>query len=275
MVRTTALMTAATALVGVSSAHAYVNTMYNVGFEPSTIGTQIAFLDSSGYDYNDPANLDPGRLDSGFTADILDGGGSPIATIGTTSLVTRVFRVDTPTTLTDTSGDLDLAAGDMVFAYTIDLVGLSPNAVETLSNFNIFASTVTVPNNSDIFTNDNVLGRGFTTAGLLNGTSAAPESQAFDFGNVAGVISTLDWAFPATQADQMPNGTSITFLMFTRPSLVEVGLSGFSGEPGQAPVTTDSTANGVPVLVPIVPAPGAIALAGLAGIAAMRRRRSL
>lgn len=274
MVRTTALMTAATALIGVSSAHAYVNTMYSVGFEPSTIGTQIAMLDSSGYDYNNPANLDPGRLDSGFTADVLNGSGVPILTTDTTSLITRVFRVDTPTTLTDTAGDLNLEVGDLVFAYTIDLVGMSPNAIETLSNFNIFASSLLEPMNSDIFTADNVKGRGFSTAGLGNGTSAVPVSAPFDFESFPGLFSALDWAFPATQADQMMNGESITFLMFTKPSNIEVGLSGFSGEPGQAPLTTDSTANGVPVLVPIVPAPGAIVLAGIAGFIGTRRRRS-
>ncbi|GAB4548827.1 MAG: hypothetical protein Tsb0013_09640 [Phycisphaerales bacterium] len=274
MVRTTALMFAAGVVMTTTAANAYVNTMYSVGFEPSTIGTQIASLDSSAYDYNDPANLDAGRLDSGFTADVLDGGGNPIFETDRTTLITNVYRVDTPTTLTDTDGNLNLEAGDLIFAYTIDLVGASANAVDTLSNFNIFASTISEPFNSDIFDGSIIKGRGFTTAGLTNGTGAVPVEQAFDFGTVGTFLSTLDWAFPAAQASQMQNSESITFLMFSRPASVEVGLSGFSGEPGQAPATTDSTANGVPILVPIVPAPGAFALAGVAGLTLITRRRS-
>lgn len=280
----TAMMIPACLLLATGSAFGYVNTMYDPGFEPSLIGTQIAGLDiaNTSYDFNAPGNLGS-NTQSAFTRDI-DLGGGNFLTVAETSLVSRVFQVQTPTLLTDPSGDLQLDQGDLVFEYTLNLVGRTAGETDVLLTLQEFDISALSPNplfpsyTSNIFDSSIVKGRGFSVAGLANGTAQDPDAGANDFqtqGLPGGdpFLSQLAWQFDGGQPLEMLNGTSIRFLMFTKPALVEEGRSSLTASPGQVSSDTATVANSVPVLVPVLPAPGAGMLAVLAGVVCGTRRR--
>ncbi|MEM1424755.1 MAG: hypothetical protein AAGH64_12235, partial [Planctomycetota bacterium] len=223
---------------------------------------------------------------SAFTLDVPLGGGS-FFQAGESSLVTRVYRVDTPTVLTDASGDLTLDAGDLVFEYTLDLVdGMgSDNVLSTFQEFDVSAA---VPNaffpdaiNSALFDETIVKGRGFSVTGLGNGTAQIPDADNNDaeFNQALPpllpdpFLSSLAWQFDGGQLEEMTDGTSIRFLMFTKPATIEEGRSSLTANPGQVTGDTQTIANGVPVLVPVVPAPGAGLLALVAGATGVSGRR--
>lgn len=269
-------------------ASAYVNTMYSVGFDPSVYGAPIASLNitSTAWDFPLDANeINQGKKDSGFKAEILDGGGFPVAPDPNpsvnpkkTTLQTDVYTVTAATVLPDGGGNLTLLPGDLVFAYRLRLVGNNTNTVETLQEFGVngFGDLL---GGYGAFDSSVVLGRGYSVAGLAAPTAQVPGAVAGDFeeGDFFGPgseYSSLEWNWTfGNQTQQMGNSKEITLMIFARGALVTEGFAKFSGVSGQAGSSTSTVANNAPVLIPMVPTPGASALLGLAGVAVLRRRR--
>lgn len=280
----------ATAVAITLPATAYVNTMYNVPSDPSSFGSPIASLNitSTSWDFPlDPNEISQGKKDSGFKAEILNASGFPIALDPNpavnpkkTTLQTDVYSVTAPTLLVDGSGNLQLLPGDLVFAYRIRLVGNNANTVETLQEFGVqgFGGDL---GGFGAFDSSIVLGRGYTISGLVNppGVGDFPVADPSDFeeGDFWGPgseYSSLEWNWEfGNQAAQLANAREITLLMFARGAIVTDGFAKFAGVSGQAGSTTSTVANNAPILIPIVPSPGSVALLGAAGIMATRRRR--
>jgi hypothetical protein len=290
MIRSSALISlAGVSLAMASSASAYVNTMYVAGTDPSSYGLLVASLDVASTAWDFPVGA--GKLDSGYKAEILDGGGNPLVldfgvNPNKTSIKTDVYQVTAPTTIVDGSGNLNLIPGDKVFAYRLRLVGGNTNTVETLYEFGvggIEAGSIwdSFGDGDGYFDASNVLGRGYTVAGLVNGTGGARvpiagvgDFESTDLGIGLGYYSQLDfnWAF-GDQNSQMENGKEITLLMFTRGAVIANGFGKLSGVAGQSGPSTDQNAARAPILIPAVPAPGALALVAASGLVAARRRR--
>jgi hypothetical protein len=267
---------------------AYVNTMYSTGFDPSVFGAPIASLDitSTAWDFPLDANeVLQGKKDSGFKAEILNGSGVPIALDpfaipNKTSLRTDVYTVTAPTVVPDGSGNLNLQPGDLVFAYRLRLVANNTNTVETLQEFGVqgFGGDL---GGFGAFNSSIVIGRGFSISGLAVPSADFPASDAADFeeGDFGGPgleYSSLEWNWLfSDQAAQMPNGKEITLLVFARGATFAEGFAKFSGVSGQAGSGTSTVANNAPVLIPVVPTPGASALVLGAGLMVARRRRQV
>ena len=287
MIRGAQLAIGAAAVTTISlPSFAYVNTMYNAGFDPSVFGAPIASLDitSTAWDFPLDANeVLQGKKDSGFKAEILNGSGFPIApdpfaVPNKTTLRTDVYTVTAPTVVPDGSGNLNLLPGDLVFAYRIRLVANNANTVETLQEFGVqgFGGDL---GGYGAFDSSIVIGRGFSVSGLANPTADIPvadpsDFEEGDFGGPGLEYSSLEWNWVfGDQNSQMPNSKQITLLVFARGAIVTDGFAKFAGVSGQAGTTTSTVANNAPVLIPVVPAPGATALATIAGLVAVRRRR--
>jgi hypothetical protein len=287
---TPTLFATAGVLTIAGAADAYVNTMYSAGFDPDAqFGAPFASLDIASTSWNFPLDqneIDQGKKDSGFLAEILDPSGNPLVldpgtSPNTTSLRTDVYRVSSPVTITDPSGDLDLLPNDLVFAYTIGLVGNNGNTLETLQEFKVKGVDDNPPffSGDGAFTEDILLGRGFTLAGLSNPTAANRAPVAVDgdleVDQLFGAnLSSLEfnWTFSG-QSEQIRNTEEITLLVFARGAIVVDGLASFAAVSGQAGQGTSMVANDAPILIPTVPGPGAASVFALAGLAACRRRR--
>jgi len=267
-------------------AFAYVNTMYNSAADPSSYGSLVSSLNitTAGWDFPlDPNEVLQGKKDSGFKAEILNGSGYPIApdpfaVPNKTQLQTDVYSVTAPTVIPNGSGNLNLQAGDLVFAYRLRLVGNNANTVETLQEFGVqgFGEYL---GGYGAFDSSIVLGRGYSVAGLAAPTAQFPvadpsDFEEGDFGGPGLEYSSLEWNWLfGNQAAQMGNAKQVTLLIFARGALITDGFAKFSGVSGQAGPTTTTVANNAPVLIPVVPSPGASALALGAGLVVIRRRR--
>lgn len=288
MIRSALLFTATGATLALaSSASAFVDTMYAAPTDPSTYGNLVASKDILSTSWFFPVGA--GKLDSGYVAETVDGSGNPTGIdFGTnpfmTTIVSDVYEVTTPTSIPDGSGNLNLQVGDLVFAYRIQLVGNNTNTVESMYEFSVggIEAGSMWDSNGDgdgYFDSNIVLGRGYTVDGLAIPAVAAPATETGDFfsgdlGIGLGSFSQLDfgWEF-GNQSNQLQNAEQITLLMFTRGAIIADGFGKLTGVSGQAAPTTDQNANRAPLLIPAIPAPGALALAGLVGLASARRRR--
>ena len=289
MIRSSMLLTSAgTVLALTSAASAFVDTMYAAPTDPSTYGSLVASLDIASTSWDFPFNNGAGKLDSGYKAEILDGSGNPLVldfgvSPNKTTLVTDVYRVTSATTIPDGSGNLNLIPGDLVFAYRIGLVGNNANTIDTLYEFSvggIEAGSFWDANGDagGYFDSSIVLGRGYTVDGLGAATGQFPLTGPGDFSSSSpgglGYLSQLDfdWEF-GNQAAQMDNAQQITILMFARGAQISNGFGKFVGTAGQAAPTTDQNANNAPILIPVVPSPGAFGLLAIVGLASGSRRR--
>ncbi len=279
-----ALGTAALAALTVP-ALAYVNTMYTGATDPSSYGSLVASLNitSTGWDFPvDQNELDQGKTNSGFKAEMLIGGGpnypvDPLVNPNRTSLQTDVYSVTAPTVIPNGAGNMNLLPGDLVFAYRIRLVGVSSNAIDTLQEFGI-GGLGTEFGGYGAFDSSIVLGRGYSVAGLSTPSTQFPVENIGDFEEEnygpGWEMSSLEFNWPfGNQSAQMGNGKRITLLVFARGATFTDGWAKFAGVSGQASQSTSTVANNAPVLIPVVPTPGASVLAIAAGVFASRRRR--
>lgn len=227
-----------------------------------------------------PYDTGAGFHNSGYLRETVDSNGDviPPGVIDRTTLVSQVYQVTTPTVIPNGAGDLALSVGDMVFTYTIRLTSQSTNTVDTLAEFGVTALG-TAYGEDGAFTPDQVLGRGLSVAGLGVPTGNFPVDQPGDFTyddlgmDVTFGISSIDWEWPVDPASQLDNTQEITLMIFTKPSLIGNGYAKFVGNPGTSSSTADPIANNVPVLVPIIPAPGSAGLLLAAGLVGIRPRR--
>lgn len=230
-------------------------------------------------DYVWPVDTLNGFHNSGFLREIVDANGDVIGgVLDRTTLVSQVYRVTTPTVIPNVSGNLSLDPGDMVFTYTIRLTSESQNTVDTLAEFGVSGIGPSL-GGFGAFLPRQILGRGLSVAGLSGATSNYPIDHAGDFTyddlsiDETFGISNIDWEWQNNPALQLDNAEEITLMIFTKPALFDIGYAKFLGNPGAQSSTADPLANSVPVLIPVVPAPGPVGLAVVIGAMGARRRR--
>lgn len=186
-----------------------------------------------------------------------------------TELLTEVFRVNTPTSVGTGPNTINLVPGDMVFAYTIELVTAVPNTtITSLDKFSVSGIPL-FGNGDDVMWHENVKGLGW-----VNTISDTPTSTQLTGAGGLGGFADYNWI--AGDDFNLDNDQTITLLMYTGPSAIGLGRGNFSAPPGQ-PGGLDEIVQGnaaAPlVLIPKIPAPGAASLVALAGLASLRRRR--
>ncbi len=245
---------------------AFDSTMYDVGLNLSDFATLEASqaLDDTSYEFNVPS----GFSSSGHTIEV-----GPTV-VDRTRVDTDVFRVNQQQVISQGANSLTLDPGDRVYAYTIELVDASSTTVQRLKEFQLFGfdeSLIGGPPGADFDNMDPSLlkGRGFLTpaSGVSTPVSFGP-NDLFDFGGG----SNVDWDWPDGESNQLANSETITLLLFAKPSIVGNGFADLI-----SPVLQDSSvfpeADFVPVLVPVVPGPGALATLAVGGLLALKRRR--
>ena len=244
------------ALAGSASA-VFDTTMYSVSENLATFTNLVGTLDIASTAYNFPFD-NMQYSTSGYVREV---GGNPIDTTG---LVTNVYQVTSQTTV---GGGFQLNAGDMIWAYTIDLVSASANTVASLAEFQVGGFSFL---GTDVMDGSLINGYGFLTPGAGVDT---PLGNPGDFEDLGGLGSSVDWQWSNDVAFQLGNDETITLLMFTSAALIGEGVANFIAPPIQA-AGVDPVANGAPVLIPIaIPAPGAAGLLVGMGLMAARRRR--
>lgn len=234
---------------------AWDNTLYSAP-DPSTFGTQIDFLNAN----------DTYAWPSAFVNQV-----GPV-TVDTSSLTTTVFQVHTQTVINIGQGPMVLNPGDHVFSYRYHHV--SGNTSTLLDSINELQIQGLDPN---IFPSPHprglvdpidfnlINGRGY----FVPGTAGSPDDigdprDDFIFGQ------SIDFEWTGPISDQVENGEDIILMLFTGPGIA-IG-NGYSAVGGPPP--PPGAAQNIPVLIPIIPSPGAAALAGLAiGLGATSRRR--
>ncbi|RMH27955.1 MAG: hypothetical protein D6693_04280 [Planctomycetota bacterium] len=189
------------------------------------------------------------------------------AILDATTLTTRVYRVTQATSVGQ--GGPALAEGDLVFAYSLRLVSQSAATVQSLLTFEVGGLSF-IPG-SDVMDASIVRGRGLLTPGP--GVVAPGAGDPGDLEDLGAFGASHDWRWSLDPAQQLDNGQAVTLLMFTGPAAIGAGYANLIAPPTQPGV--NPVLNGAPVLIPtaVVPAPGAVGVLGLAGLAALRRRR--
>lgn len=252
----TYLVPAAVLCSGITTAHAGLVSpeMFQLLGDPmATWGAPIASLDvnsETGYTWA-----------SGYEVQFPNGLGQDI-----TELTTRVYNVSSGMVLNQGPDSLTLNPGDKVYAYTITLVEDSATTVDTIAEFQVgLLSFIGGP----IMDGALVKGRGFVNTGV-NGPAGGDGS---DFEDLGGFGSSLDWKWPALEANQVQNEQTITLLMFTSNSVPIEGIGDIRAPTGQIS-GAGNISNLIPVLVPTtVPTPGAAAIGVIAGVLCTRRNR--
>lgn len=284
---TTALAFVATA--GSASA-AYQNNMFNTPLDPSSYGTLLASMDA-----NDPASVTAaGHLTNGaptgpwewpfdannFTTsgyrDSFDNNGTEVI-VDETQLISEVYQVNSPQSFSDGGDQIDLLPGDRVYAYRLRLVHDSANTLNSMFEFQAIGAALAGTNES--LATSLIIGRGVFLSDFYGGATPAagniPDALAGDFETFGGGAfgGKMDFQWTGPDSDQLQNNEEITLLLFARgPQQVGYGNATFVGDPGQV-TGVDPNANGAPILIPVIPSPGALALAGVAMVAGIRRRR--
>lgn len=250
--------TAVVALAGVSQG-AFDSAMYS-STNPALFGTQVAQLDVTPGNYNFP--FGGSFTNSGFVNEFES------IVLDRTELSTRVYQVNTQTTLTQGSSSLTLNPNDLVFAYTIRLVEASPNTVITMNEFQVGLLNFAAGPRMD---GSAILGRAVVGPGP--GVASPIGGQSSDLSVVGPFGASHDWQWNLDTASmQLQNSQTITLLMFSSPRPWAQGLGNFYAPSGQGPGFQPS-AEGAPVLIPIVPTPGVGALGAVALLFGAARRR--
>jgi hypothetical protein len=251
-----------------SALAAFDSTIYDTGADPASYGTVVANainpLDANAT-YNWPH--DSNFFDnSGYISSV---GGTEF---DRTQLVSTVYEVNNTTVFTSGSDTITLDPGDRVFAYTLRLVNASANTVTS-----IFEAQITGVNtngqpgsvtNPDAMAASLLKGRGVFASAGLNLPDAAPG----DFTDLGAFGSAVDFFWNGNDTEQLQAGQEITLLLFAEPSPIGYGAANFAGNPAQGS-NSDPNANGAPILIPVIPTPGAAMLIGAATLASLGRRR--
>lgn len=263
MRRNIAIGTVTAGVIGAAaSAGIFDPTMYSSD-DPATYGTLLAELDIADTSFDFPFS---GSFSSSGYVNEFNG-----IEFDRTELVSRVFEITAPVNLSDGSNMLSLSPGDRVFSYSIRLVESSSNTVSSLAEFQVggvdFSGAMMGMDPSV------VLGRGFVST-TVNTPVGGDSSDLSEIGPGASFGASLDYQWPTDASEQLTNDEMITLLMFTSATQFTEGTANFSAPPGQQSLG-DPNVNGAPALVPVIPGPGAGAIAALAaGFVATRRRRS-
>lgn len=248
--------------IAVSASAAFDSTMYSVGADLSSFSNLISSLNITDTLYDFPFDATQFTT-SGYVREV---NGNPIDTTG---LVTNVFQVNQQTMFTQGASSITLNAGDMVWAYTIDLVSASSNTVSSMNEFQVGGFTF-LPD-GDVMDGSVVLGRGFLTPDA--GVSGPLGGNSGDLSDLGDLGASLDWQWSDLVANQLGNDQTITLLMFTSAANIGNGFANLLAPPIQAD-GVDPAAIGAPVLIPTaIPAPGSSVMFLGLGLFARRRRR--
>lgn len=193
--------------------------------------------------------------------------------LDTSSLVTTVYQVTTPTIVNAGQGPLALSVGDHVFAYHYHHVsGSSSTLLDSINELQVQGLDPGIfpmahPRGlGDAMALSLINGRGF----YIPGAAGAP-SDVGDPRDDFGFGQTIDFEWTGPIASQVENGEDIILMLFTGPG-IEIG-NGFAAIGGPPPPA--SAAQFVPTLIPIIPAPGSAVVMGVAaglGLGVRRRR---
>lgn len=248
-----------TCAITASALAGFSGTMFEVMTDPSSWAgsTQIATLDSqtAGFNYN-PA--------SGFAAIFSN------FELDRTQVRTDVFQMGQLTTIVNGSNSIVLTPGDLVFAYRVRLVNSFPGlTVESMNE----AQVIGAPDfgfGQDPMAAALLNGQGFVSTTHFDNPDGGNIDDAAEFG------SSVDFEWPDLDVNQLDNGEFITLLLFSDPAGVGQGVMNMSAPPGQSGglIGFAQGAEAPPVLIPIVPTPGALALGavGMVVFTSTRRR---
>ena len=238
---------------------AFQNTMYESAAHPSSYGTLVQSLNiaDTAYDFPFDNNF---FTNSGYVNEVAG------FEFDRTELVSEVYRVNTAQSFMSGGNTINLSPNDMVFSYRLRLVEASTNTINTMREFQV--QGINLLPGSDAMDANLLLGRGFHLSG---GAVNTPEEQPADLLNLGPAGSKVDFNWEGADTDQLDNSQEITLLLFTQPSSWGNGTATFAAAPGQSGGADPNAAN-APILIPIIPAPGAAIAFGLAGIGLSTRR---
>lgn len=189
-----------------------------------------------------------------------------------TTVQSDVYRMTQVQSIVNGPNTIVLNPGDMVFAYRVRLVNNFPGlTVETLNQ----AQVIGAPDfgfGQDVMQASLLNGQGFVSNAHGNNPVNGNIDDAAEFG------SSVDFQWNlSSDLDQLDNGEEIIMMLFTDPAGVGQGVLNLFSPPGQVGgLTGDAQAGEAPpVLIPIVPTPGAAFLGVLGmGVMLVSRRRN-
>lgn len=248
------LVTSPAALAGFSG------TMYNVLTDPASWATTTPIASQNAA--TDGFNYNPS---SGFAASF----GSVI--VDRTDVATDVYRVNSTTFIGAGPNQIALLPGSLIFAYRLRLVDSFPGL--TVGSLNE-AQVIGAPDfgfGQNAMAASLINAQGFVTTSHGNNPLNGNIDDAAEFG------SSVDFEWGNVDTDHLDNLDTITMLLFTDPADIGRGVLNLSAPPGQTGGITGVAQAGEapPVLIPIIPTPGAFILGafGLSAVAVRRRTR--
>jgi len=245
-------------MLGSSAVAAFNPNLLNDAADPSTwtfadlVSSFDAELDG-GFNYN-PV--------SGFSWEFLG------AVQDRTDVRSQVYRFNQGHTFTTGAASQSVSAGDMAFVYRVRLVGVNTNSVTSLTQAQVVGFPA-IGMGQDIMDSSLLLAQGFIT-----GAYNPPVTGNLDA--VPGFGSSVDFMWPGSDVTNLDNNQEAVLVMFTSPSLIGQGVLNLFAPPGQGNGVTGiaQSSEAPPILIPIIPGPGPVALGAMAfGLLGMSRRR--
>lgn len=247
---------------GSSAFAAFSPGMREISSDPSGWGfaTNIGSLNSASTGFNYAAN-------SGFSWSFLG------MEQDRTDVITDVYRVTSPHTFNMGGGaqEITVSPGELVFAYRLTLVEANAATVTSLREAQIVGAPL-FGFGVDVLDASLLRAQGFVTNGHGRNPGVGNITDSAPFG------SSLDFEWGGGLAQNLLNSQTIVMLMFTDPATIGQGVMSLTSPAGQLGGLTGSTEAGgnviaPPVLIPVIPTPGTLALCVFgAGVVASRRR---